>query len=130
MFMTPWTKKNSLLFLSVDLCIPSNSSDFIVSISESLAQSEIHLTLEFLNEAFVGFLKSSESMRQLCLDYMVPWLKNLAVFARHSPDDHKNNLSKTKDVLRLLIDLTVRRVEVTFRNMEVLELVLNLSVVI
>jgi hypothetical protein len=70
------------------------------------------LTLEFLNEAFVGFLKSNESMRQLCLDYMVPWLRNLAVFARHSPDDHKKNLSKTKDVLRLLIDLTVRRVEV------------------
>ncbi|KAI8053543.1 hypothetical protein BDF21DRAFT_441145 [Thamnidium elegans] len=94
-----------------DLCIPSNSSDFIVSISESLAQSEIHLTLEFLNEAFIGFLKSSEPMRQLCLDYMVPWLKNLAVFVRHSPDDHKKNLSKTKDVIRLLIDLTVRRVE-------------------
>lgn len=94
------------------MCIPSNSSDFIVSISQSLAQSEVHLTLEFLNEAFVGFLKSSEPMRQLCLDYMVPWLKNLAVFARHSPDDHKKNLSKTKDVLRLLIDLTVKRVEV------------------
>lgn len=94
------------------MCIPSNSSDFIVSISQSLAQSEVHLTLEFLNEAFVGFLKSNEPMRQLCLDYMVPWLKNLAVFARHSPDDHKKNLSKTKDVLRLLIDLTVKRVEV------------------
>lgn len=94
------------------MCIPSNSSDFIVSISESLAQSEIHLTLEFLNEAFIGFLKSNEPMRQLCLDYMVPWLKNLAVFVRHSPDDHKKNLSKTKDVIRLLIDLTVRRVEV------------------
>lgn len=52
-------------------------------------------------------------MRQLCLDYMVPWLKNLAVFVRHSPDDHKKNLSKTKDVIRLLIDLTVRRVEVS-----------------
>jgi neurofibromin 1 len=95
-----------------DLCIPSNSSDFIVNISESLAKSELHLTLEFLNEAFVGFAKSNEPMRQLSLDYMVPWLRNLAVFTRHSPDDHKKNMSKTKDVIRLLIDVTVKRVEV------------------
>lgn len=100
-------------WLNLDLCIPSNSSDFIVSISESLAQSEIHLTLEFLNEAFVGFLTSNEPMRQLCLDYMVPWLKNLGVFLRHSLDDYKKNLSKTKDVISLLIDLTVKRVEVS-----------------
>lgn len=52
-------------------------------------------------------------MRQLCLDYMVPWLKNLAIFVRHSSDDRKKNLSKTKDVIRLLIDLTVKRVEVS-----------------
>lgn len=99
-------------FWHQDLCIPSNSSDFIVSISESLAKSELHLTLEFLNEAFVGFAKSSEPMRQLTLDYIVPWLRNLAVFTRHSPDDHKKNMSKTKDVIRLLIDVTVKRVEV------------------
>jgi neurofibromin 1 len=98
--------------ISIDLCIPSNSSDFIVSISESLAKSEIHLTLEFLNEALIGFSKSSEPMRQLCLDYMVPWLRNLALFAHHSPEDHRKSLSKTKDLLKLLIDLTVRRVEV------------------
>ncbi|KAI8643392.1 hypothetical protein BD408DRAFT_414835 [Parasitella parasitica] len=94
-----------------DLCIPSNSSDFIVSISQSLAKSELHLTMEFLNEVFIGFAKSSEPMRQLSLDYMVPWLRNLAVFTRHSLDDHKKNLSKTKDLIRLLIDITVKRVE-------------------
>lgn len=84
-----------------------------MSISESLAKSELHLTLEFLNEAFVGFSKSSEPMRQLTLDYIVPWLRNLAVFTRHSPDDHKKNMSKTKDVIRLLIDVTVKRAEVS-----------------
>ncbi|KAI8076544.1 uncharacterized protein B0P05DRAFT_546306 [Gilbertella persicaria] len=95
-----------------DLCIPSNSTDFIVSISESLAQSEIHLTLEFLNEALTGLLKCTEPMRQLCLDYMAPWLRNLGVYARHSPEDHKKNLSKTKDVIKLLIDLTSRHPEI------------------
>ncbi|KAI8363872.1 hypothetical protein EDC96DRAFT_558843 [Choanephora cucurbitarum] len=99
------------LLRSKDLCIPSNSSNFIVNISESLAQSEMHLTLEFLNEALTGLLKCDDSMRQLCLDYMAPWLNNLAVYARHSPDDHKKNLAKTKDVIKLLIDLTVQRSE-------------------
>ncbi|KAI8142067.1 hypothetical protein BJV82DRAFT_159057 [Fennellomyces sp. T-0311] len=94
-----------------DLCIPSNSTDFIVSISESLASTEQHLTLEFLNECLVGFNKSSEPMRQLCLDYMAPWLRNLAIYSRNIPDDHNKSLSKTKDVLRLLIELTVTRTD-------------------
>lgn len=95
-----------------DLCIPSNSSDFIVSISESLAKSETHLTLEFLNEAFVGFTKANESMRQLCLDYMAPWLRNLSGFVRYSPDEHKKTVSKAKDILRLFVDMTIRRKDV------------------
>ncbi|KAI7858100.1 hypothetical protein BDC45DRAFT_434174 [Circinella umbellata] len=64
---------------------------------------------EFLNESLVGFNKSSEPMRQLCLDYMAPWLRNLAVYSRNIPDDHNKSLTKTKDVLRLLIELTVTR---------------------
>ena len=98
--------------LDADPCIPANSSSFVVNISESLAQSEMHLTLEFLNEALTGLLKCDDSMRQLCLDYMAPWLNNLAVYARHSPDDHKKNLGKTKDVIKLLMDMTVQRSEV------------------
>ena len=101
------------LFVWIDLCIPSNSTDFIVSISESLASTEQHLTLEFLNESLVGFNKSNEPMRQLCLDYMAPWLRNLAVYSRNIPDDHNKSLTKTKDVLRLLIELTVTRTDVS-----------------
>ncbi|KAI8974377.1 hypothetical protein BDB01DRAFT_807208 [Pilobolus umbonatus] len=94
-----------------DLCIPANSTDFIVGISETLAQSEVHLTLEFLNEAFIGLNKSNESMRQLCLNYMVPWLKNLGAYSRLFPEENKRNALKIKDVIRLLIDLTIRRPE-------------------
>ncbi|KAG0184581.1 Ras GTPase activating protein ira2 [Apophysomyces sp. BC1034] len=94
-----------------DLCIPANSTNFIVSISESLAATEIHLTLEFLNECFVGFNKSSEPMRQLCLNYMAPWLRNLSIFSRGCTEDNNKNLSKTKDVLKLLIELTVTRTD-------------------
>ncbi|KAI9318553.1 hypothetical protein BX666DRAFT_1511999 [Dichotomocladium elegans] len=92
-----------------DLCIPANSTDFIVTISESLASTEQHLTLEFLKECLVGFSKSEESMRQLCLDYMAPWLRNLALYSRPTSDDDNKNLLKMRDILRLLIELTVSR---------------------
>lgn len=103
----------------LDLCIPANSTEFIVNISESLASTEQHLTIEFLNECLVGFNKSSEPMRQLCLDYMAPWLRNLAIFGRNMADEQNKNLSKTKDVLRLLIELTVNRVDVSTRYEQV-----------
>ena len=92
-----------------DLCLPANSSSFIVNISEKLAATEQGFTLEFLSECFVGFNKSSEPLRYLCLDYMAPWLPNLALFCRGSPED----VAKTKEVLRLLIDLTVARTDVS-----------------
>lgn len=90
--------------------------------SESLAKSEVHLTLEFLNEALIGFSKSNETMRQLCLDYMVPWLCNLAVFARFSSDDQKKSTTKTKDIIKLLIELTVKRNEVRYKYRQRLHL--------
>ncbi|KAI9486703.1 MAG: hypothetical protein EXX96DRAFT_550220 [Benjaminiella poitrasii] len=94
-----------------DLCIPSNNSDFIVNISKSLARSKAHLTLEFLSEALTGFENSDNSMRQLCLDYMAPWLLNLSLFAQNSLDNHKQGSIKAKEVLVHLIDLTVSRLE-------------------
>jgi hypothetical protein len=100
-------------WMMTDLCIPANSTGFIIAISEKLAVTEPSLTLEFLNECFVGFNKSSEPLRHLCLDYMAPWLPNLSIFARNSPEDGKQTLTKTKEVIRLLIDLTVTRNDVS-----------------
>ncbi|KAI7870568.1 hypothetical protein BDF14DRAFT_1771252 [Spinellus fusiger] len=90
-----------------DLCLPSNSTEFVIDISKKIASTETHLTLEFLNECFVGFQKSNESLRYLCLDYMQPWLPNLSLFAKGSAE----KMEKTRDVIRLLIDLTVIRSE-------------------
>ncbi|KAI8390971.1 uncharacterized protein BYT42DRAFT_508674 [Radiomyces spectabilis] len=92
-----------------DLCLPANSTAFIVNISEKIAVAEPSLTLEFLSECFVGFNKSNEALRYLCLDYMMPWLSNLALFCHGTTDE--NNLAKTKEILRLLIDLTVNRTD-------------------
>jgi hypothetical protein len=66
------------LFLSVlGLCIPSNNTIFIKSVSEKLATNEPHLTLEFLEECIQGFRVSSIELKHLCLEYMTPWLANL-----------------------------------------------------
>ncbi|KAL7314719.1 hypothetical protein PS15m_006255 [Mucor circinelloides] len=94
-----------------DLCIPANSVDFIVSMSENLANTEAHLTLEFLNECILGFNRSStEPSRQLItLDYMVPWLKNLVLFTLVP---HGKEPSKVKDVIRSLIMITADKSEV------------------
>ncbi|KAI7863047.1 uncharacterized protein EV154DRAFT_572868 [Mucor mucedo] len=96
---------------AIDLCIPHNSVNFIVSTSEHLANSETHLTLEFLNECIVGFNRSStETSRQMItLEYMVPWLKNL-VFFTYSLNG--KDASKVKDVIRSLITITAEKSEV------------------
>lgn len=59
------------------LCIPSNNTIFIKSVSEKLATNEPHLTLEFLEECIQGFRVSSIELKHLCLEYMTPWLANL-----------------------------------------------------
>ncbi|KAI7872193.1 hypothetical protein BDF14DRAFT_1757760 [Spinellus fusiger] len=94
-----------------DLCIPINNTDFIINISEALSNTETHLTLEFINECFVGFNQSNETIRQMCLDYVSPWLKNLCLFYR-APNDCKKIKSKVNDVLKLLIEMTVKQVDI------------------
>jgi neurofibromin 1 len=95
-----------------DLCLPANSTAFIVDISEKIAQNQPNLTLEFLSECFIGFQKSNEPLRYLCLDYMIPWLPNLSNFCHNSGGENDPETVKTKEVLRNLIDLTVARTDV------------------
>lgn len=87
----------------LDLCLPANSTEFIVSISEKIANTEPSLTIEFLNECIMGYGKSEQSLRYLCLLYMTPWLPNLALYYGRSAEDQ----TRLKDLLRLLIDLTL-----------------------
>ncbi|KAI8983424.1 hypothetical protein BDB01DRAFT_790689 [Pilobolus umbonatus] len=86
-----------------DLCLPSNSTEFIVAISEKIAVTEPRLTMEFLNECLVGYGKSEKGLRYLCLLYMIPWLPNLSLYCGRSSQETE----KTKELLRLLIDITL-----------------------
>jgi hypothetical protein len=81
-----------------DLCLPANSTAFIVNISEKIAQNQQSLTVA--------------PLRYLCLDYMIPWLPNLSRFCQNASVDNDQDTIKTKEVLRNLIDLTVARTDV------------------
>ncbi|KAJ1541659.1 Neurofibromin 1, partial [Cladochytrium tenue] len=105
------------------LCIPGNSQGFILSISHHLAASEKNLTLEFLIECVLGFSKSSKEQKLFCLEYMTPWLANLAMFAAgYVPQsDHGFGVGdeesaevvaqKLKSLMKLLIEMTIQHVE-------------------
>ncbi|XP_005169246.2 neurofibromin isoform X1 [Danio rerio] len=86
------------------LCIPANNTLFIVSISQTLAANEPHLTLEFLEECISGFSKSSIELKHLCLEYMTPWLLNLVRFCKHSDDAKRQRVTA---ILDKLITMTI-----------------------
>ncbi|XP_046658740.1 neurofibromin-like isoform X2 [Homalodisca vitripennis] len=88
------------------LCIPSNNTIFIKSVSEKLATNEPHLTLEFLEECIQGFRVSTIELKHLCLEYMTPWLANLVRFCK--PSDESKRQQKVAQILEKLILLTIQ----------------------
>ncbi len=81
------------LLETAGLCIPSNNTLFIKSVSEKLGHNEPHLTLEFLEECVQGFRASSIELKHLCLEYMTPWLPNLVRFCKHSDDTKRQKVA-------------------------------------
>ena len=51
------------------LCIPSNNTSFVISISTKLAATEPHLTLEFVIQVLVGFKKSNMELKVFFLSF-------------------------------------------------------------
>ncbi|KAJ3221156.1 Ras GTPase activating protein ira2, partial [Clydaea vesicula] len=97
------------------LCIPANNQHFVVYISKGLAVTSQHLTLEFLIECCIGFMKSSKELKHYCLEYMAPWLPNLSNYCRsgmllNSPTNDVQQ-QKLKEVIRLLIEITIKETE-------------------
>ncbi|XP_073965358.1 neurofibromin 1 isoform X2 [Choristoneura fumiferana] len=91
------------------LCIPSNNTIFIKSVSEKLAHNEPHLTLEFLEECIQGFRVSTIELKHLCLEYMTPWLANLVRFCK--PSDESRRQKQVAQILEKLITLTIEETE-------------------
>lgn len=98
--LSTFTSANS--YLSGDLN-RDNLIQVICRLSDTLAISASHLTLEFLEESIHGYECSDLHHKQLCLNYMIPWLTNLTRFRKHS-DGHKR--SKVNVILDKLVDMT------------------------
>jgi len=96
---------NERLLEAKGICIPANCTVFIKSISEQLAKREPNLTLEFLDECISCFDKTDDESRNLCLNYIAPWLPNLSRFAAYSRSDP--NKIKMMDIIEKLIKLTI-----------------------
>lgn len=91
------------LLESVDIALPRNSTDFVVTVSTELAQNQPSLTLEFLNEALQGISKAERTGRTLVLEYVRPWIVNMqSIF--ESEDQEK--CSKGKEIIATFVSLT------------------------
>eukprot|EP01102_Stenamoeba_stenopodia_P013588 TRINITY_DN4434_c0_g1_i2.p1 TRINITY_DN4434_c0_g1~~TRINITY_DN4434_c0_g1_i2.p1 ORF type:complete len:1185 (-),score=326.97 TRINITY_DN4434_c0_g1_i2:1010-4282(-) len=92
-----------------EICVPRDSSHFVIKLSKQLAETEPNLTLEFLLEALHGITKCDKIARHQCLGYIKPWIPNLRLFCRSSgiPEANEKYL-KTKEIINSFITLTLR----------------------
>ncbi|KAF8592239.1 hypothetical protein K439DRAFT_1626245 [Ramaria rubella] len=88
--------------------IPSNTAAFILPFSERLANFVPQLTLDLIAEFAVGFEKASTAQKITCLQYLNPWIKNLAKFANPINPLYECSSGRLKDCIRSLVDITVK----------------------
>ena len=87
--------------------VAGSALPFLISLSERIATLVPQLTLDFISEVSTTLDKASRSQRLHCLSYMSPWLKNLAKFIDPTSPTYDHSGAKTRDCIRLLIDLTI-----------------------
>ncbi|KAG9237075.1 hypothetical protein BJ875DRAFT_533185 [Amylocarpus encephaloides] len=90
-----------------ELCVPLNPSHFIINISQQLAKSEPQLTVDFLNEFFVGWESFPYSQRPLSLAYMAPWLPSLRTNLLPTDPDSDKAREKVAAIFRKLIEVAI-----------------------
>lgn len=92
--------------------IPGDLSTFVTSLSDRLAGFAPQLTLDFLTVISTGMDKAGIAQRINCLQYMSPWVKNLAHFCNPSNPLYEHSGARLGDCIRTLIDLTIADLEV------------------
>lgn len=95
---------------SHDLCIPMNSTKFVLEVSKQLAVNESHLTLEFLSEVVAGFQRYSTASKQMCLAYISPWIPNLSNYLTRTETSRAEH-EKLVKIFDLLVSLTISEEE-------------------
>lgn len=88
-----------------------NPSRFIIDISQQLASAEPQLTIDFLNEFFVGWDSFPYSQRPLSLAYMAPWIPGLRTSLIPSEGDSEKAREKIAVIFRKLIEVALSGLE-------------------
>ena len=91
--------------------IPGDPTAFAVHLSDRLADFIPSMTLDFISEVSEGMGKSL-SQRINCLQYLSPWVKNLAHFPNPTSPHYEPSGSRLRDCIRTLADMTLRQIEV------------------
>lgn len=94
--------------------IPGRAAAFVTQLSEKLATFAPQLTLDFVQEVTANMSKASVSQRISCLQYMSPWIRNLAQFTDPANRLYEHSGARLRDCIRVLIDLTMADQEVYF----------------
>jgi hypothetical protein len=107
--------------------IPGDPSAFVVNLSERLAEFAPELTIDFISEISIGmelvgdkngktgertYDRASTAQRINCLQYMSPWIKNLAHFPNPTSQHYEQSGARLRDCVRVLSDLTIADTEV------------------
>lgn len=93
--------------LPTEIAVPLDASHFIIRISQSLAQAEPQLTLDFLNEFFVGWDSFSDEQKPLSLAYMAPWITGLRTCLVATEAESEKGRERIASLFRKLIDVTL-----------------------
>lgn len=103
----------------IDFCtagfIPGDPVAFVTQLSERIAEFAPQLTLDFISEvsaAMNGMDKTAIAQRINCLEYVSPWVKNLAHFANATSPLYERSGARLRDCIRTLSDLSVNYPEV------------------
>lgn len=94
--------------------MPLDPSRFIVDVSRDIAQTEPHLTSDFLTEFFVSWESIPDEQKPLSLEYMAPWLSGLRTVVLVSEADADRGRDKVATLLRKLIDVAVLDQNLTY----------------
>eukprot|EP01080_Neovahlkampfia_damariscottae_P001672 gene1672-441_t len=72
------------------LSIPYNTNDLVLELSEEISSLRPDLTLEFLLEAFTGFLETNNTRaKTVCIGYMKCWVNNLTEYVGKEEKEEK-----------------------------------------
>lgn len=96
--------------------IPEDPNVFVVQLSDRLADHAPQLTLDFITEVTSGMSKAAPALRIHCLQYMRPWIRNLAKFCNPTSRLYEHSGARLRDAIRLLVDLTIADHEVRLNS--------------